>query len=128
MPQSGAHSEASGTAINAQSVAAVGGTANADIVTSGFSTLTVMAIEQGTATGSDLVLAVRPYEADGLTLLRESLPSATSAAPAVASGTPDSVVTTQTFDLRGIAKVNVLVTNNNAFAAKNVTVQYFLAD
>lgn len=125
---SGAHKNATGRPINAQSCAQGGGTLNADIVTTGWATLTVFAIEAGTATGADLVLAVRPYQDDGVTLLRESLPSATSAAPAVASGTPDSVVTTQAFDLRGVTKVNVLVTNNNALAAKNVTVEYLLLD
>ena len=124
----GAHRGTSGRSINAQSVTKGGGVLTADIVTAGFSELTVLAIESATATGADLVLGVRPYQDDGITVLRQALAATSSAAPVVATGTPDSVITSQTFELRGIDKVQVQVTNNNAFADKNATVEYFLLD
>lgn len=124
----GAHQGASGRVINAQSVAQGGGVLTADIVTAGFAELTVLAIETATATGADLVLGVRPYQDDGVTILRQALTATSSTTPVVATGTPDSVITSQTFELRGIPKVQVQVTNNNAFAAKNATVEYFLLD
>jgi len=74
----GAHQGASGLAINNLPVTQGGGVLTADIVTAGFAELTVVAIESATATGADLVLGVRPYQDDGVTVLRQALAATSS--------------------------------------------------
>jgi hypothetical protein len=93
---------------------ASGGTTFVDIDCAGDAELTVMCDLAGAANG-DLAVTVVPYEGtDNVTLLSNApLPVIRSTGPLFASG---SVSFTGTYDVSGVARVRVIVKNNNAGA------------
>lgn len=96
--------------------------AKADVATTGWYRLTVIAEVAATTTTTDLTLAVIPYCVDGATLAGTAPLVPLSTATVKSDGT--NVWTVQIFDLGGIDKVSVQVTNGNA-GTKNVTVNVF---
>lgn len=99
-----------------------GAAVNADIDVAGAKSLTVFYRLRGTVTTAELVAPViRPYHPDG-TFLASTLPS-TSAQAAAAIGA--DVCAVNTYELRGLRKVNARFTNNNA-GTLNADIGYFL--
>jgi hypothetical protein len=99
--------------------------AQADIDVAGAKGLVVIFRLRGTVTAGDLATAlVRPYLPDNTTLFPGGviLPTATTQA-AVSTGV--DVVQTNTYDLRGIQRVNARFVNNNA-GTLNADIYYFL--
>jgi hypothetical protein len=101
------------------------GVAQADIDCAGARTLTVILRLRGTVTPADMATPlVRQYLPDNTTLFPGGviLPAASTQA-AVSTGV--DVVQTNTYDLRGVQKVNARFVNNNA-GALNADIYYFL--
>lgn len=80
-----------------------------DVEVAGASTLTVLASVTGGASG-DITLTVRAYDDLGALFDLALTPQAVTA-PALAGGLARTI---QQFDVRGLEKVQVRVTNNNA--------------
>jgi len=93
-----------------------------DVDVSGYKQMTVLFRLRGTTTPADLAaMQVRAYMPDGTLHL-----SVHPAVSAVASGTAGADCwALQTYDLRGLQRINVKATNNNA-APKNMDVIVYL--
>jgi hypothetical protein len=91
---------------------ATGVTDTTDIDCAGADRLTVVWRLKATVTVGDLTVnLVRPYAADGTTLLNVVLPAASATAAAVGGS---DVWAVSTYDLRGFQKVRLEAKNNNA--------------
>lgn len=97
-----------------QEAVAIGAGANndTDIYCGGDSKLNVMVQMTGGAIG-DITIAVRPYEADNLTVQPQPLAAIRNPANVATGG---KVYAEAEFDVQGFEKVQLRITNNNAGA------------
>jgi hypothetical protein len=89
---------------------AAAGNNDTDILSGGDSTLAVE-VEMTGAAVSDLTVSVQPYESDAATVMPVSMPVVQSVGPTVNAG---KVYYYAQFDVTGVDKVRLRITNNNA--------------
>lgn len=87
-----------------------------DVITQDRSTLVVEVDMTGGAVG-DLTIAVQPYEADNATLMPIGVPQVQGVGPTLSGG---HVYQYAQFDVTGVDRVRILVTNNNV-AGQTIT-------
>ncbi|MFN2468297.1 MAG: hypothetical protein ABR521_09260 [Gaiellaceae bacterium] len=109
------------TTLLADSEVEAGGAATVDLDVKEYETAIVLAAMAGPGAASDLVVEVRAYEPDGVTVFDQPLPTTASVPSALID---DVARTTQGYDLRGLERVQVRAINAGS-AAHAVTVHAF---
>lgn len=99
--------------VEGQAISGGGGTFTVDVPAARKATLTVQVDMTGAVAG-DLTVAAQPYELDASTLLGLNLPVVGSTGPTAIGGT--RVAFYAQYDVSGVDKVRLLITNNNAGA------------